>query len=194
MKNFDAKIPFDPGYAPCVIYFMPLYENGIAELNSIKNFNQKRLKYKMLLPFLDKALKSTMGFWVGCILWAVYIKYSCSNKEIEGNNFLNVKREDLKNYLYEQEFELIENYIKDYAKNVKYYTGANAALDDKYLEVVRDYREFIKLNNNFLNTKTTDDICLGEKFIKNYTKKDLDDIVKKIDDAINSCDLTKFLC
>lgn len=192
-----ATAPFDPGFAPHLIPFLPSLQAMESELLKVKNFNQKKTRYKMFEKPVLKALQSTLGFWVGCILWGGYIKYKNQNnpKNITGNDFLNLKKEDIPDFAYNTEFDAIENFIKDFSKNTKYYTGSNASLPEFYGIIVKEYRTFVELNDNFLNTKTTADIQIPPKFdfLAQYKDTQLNELDAKIFEIIKSGDLSGFL-
>lgn len=190
MIDFKENIPFDPGYSKHLLIFAQNYLEGMEDIKKTINNNQKKFKFRLYVSKFDKALKSTLGFWVGCILWATYIKFKYPNKEIEGNAFLGKNKEDIDEYFYELEFKLVEDYILNYPKNTKFYLGKEMSFPQKYLEIVKDYKEFLNLNDNFLKTAKTNDIKLNQKFEKNV---DLQEIEAKIDKALAQGDLATLL-
>lgn len=189
--------PFDPGFAPYLIPFLSALQAMESELARIKNFGQKKIRYKILDKSCQKAMESTLGFWVGCILWGGYIKYKFKNapRDISGNSFLELKKEDIPDFAYNTEFDAIENYIENFSKNAKYYTGANASLPEFYGTIVKEYRAFVELNDNFLNTRTTVDIQIPPKFefLAQYSGTRLDELGAKIVQIIAKGDLSGFL-
>ena len=194
-ENTTAQ--FDPGFAPHLIPFLPALQSMESELVRIKNFGQKKTRYKILDKSCQKALQSTLGFWVGCILWGGYIKYKnqIDPKAISGNDFLELKKEDIPDFAYNTEFDAMKNYIENFAKNSKYYTGTNASLPEFYGTIVKEYRAFVELNDNFLNTRTTADIQIPPKFefLAQYSDTQLEDLGAKIVEFIAKSDLNGFL-
>ncbi|MBE7706445.1 MAG: hypothetical protein E7Z91_04300 [Cyanobacteria bacterium SIG30] len=193
MLNFENEIPFDPGYNKNLIIFAQALEEGSYEVVRAKNANQKKFKMRIYMPKFNKALKSTLGFWKGCILWAIFIKYKFPNKDITGNNFLNIKKEDINEYFYEQEFDAVREYIQNYPKMSKMYLGKEISYPSEYLDIIQDYREFLKLNDNFLEVRKTSDLKLNKKYEKEYTIDELNQIGQKIENAIQNGDLSLFL-
>jgi len=193
MLNFENEIPFDPGYNKNLIIFAQALEEGSYEVVRAKNANQKKFKMRIYMPKFNKALKSTLGFWKGCILWAIFIKYKFPNKDITGNNFLNIKKEDINEYFYEQEFDAVREYIQNYPKMSKMYLGKEISYPSEYLDIIEDYREFLKLNDNFLEVRKTSDLKLNKKYEKEYTIDELNQIGQKIENAIQNGDLSLFL-
>jgi len=194
-KEIDTAA-FDPGYAPNLIPFLPAIRAVEAELSSIKNFGQKKLRYKVLSKIAHKAFLSTLGFWVGCILWGGFIKYKFQPpKNISGNGFSGLSKEDITNFAYDEEFEAMEKYIQNYSKDTKYYLGINASLPEFYGKIVEQYKQFVAINDNFLNSKTTEDIKIPEKFefLAKYSENQLDDVYAQIMKIIENKDLSQFL-
>lgn len=190
--NSKDGVEFDPGYANNLIPFLPTIEQIEFELSAIKNFNQKKMKFKMLLPQAKRALNSTLGFWVGCILWAGVIKYGCNGAKILGNNFLNLTKDDLKEFEYAQEFDAIEGFINNYSKNIQYYLGVNEKLPENYLQIVKDYKEFLQINEHFINAETTTDIKIPSNY--DYLKDcSQEEVLAKIEEIIALKDLSLFL-
>ena len=195
--NFNNEVPFDPGFAPNVLHFYPTLQAMNAELFRLKNFGQKKLRYKVLDKICQKALQSTLGFWVGCIFWGGFIKYKFQNdpKPISGNSFLELKKEDIPDFAYNDEFDAIENYLENYTKDAKYYLGISAELPTAYKTIVEQYRLFVDLNNNFLEAKTSTDIKIPTKFgfLEQYTEQQLDEMYAQIMQNIQNKDLSGFL-
>lgn len=196
IPDFTKGAPFDPGYAPHLISFLPAVLSAKSELGRIKNFGQKKLRFRVLNKITHKALLSTLGFWIGCILWGGFIKYKFQEpKEITGNDFLGVKKEDIQDFEYSIEFDEMENYLDNYSKDMKYYVGIAEELPVVYKVIVEEYRQFIELNDNFLGTKTTQDIKIPPKFefLAQYSEQELDELYAQIMSVIDSKDLSGFL-
>lgn len=155
------------------------------------------MRYKVLDKTVQKALQSTLGFWVGCILWGGYIKYKFKNtpKAISGNSFLELKKEDIPDFAYNTEFDEMEKYIENFAKNTKYYTGVNASLPASYKNILEEYKSFIDLNEHFLQTRTTADIKIPPRFefLAQYSDSQLDKLGAEIVQIITKGDLSSFL-
>lgn len=195
MTDSLNKALFDPGFSGVLFHFLPAYQNMNAQISSLKNFNQKKFKYQMLSKNVNKAFNSTLGFWRGCILWGIYLKYKFKNapKEIEGNTLLDISENELKEYMFNEEFDFIENYMKNYPSETKYFLGKEIKFDKKFFDIFYDYREFAVLNEHFVNTKMTSDIKIPKKFELEYTDIELDEIYNKIINAINDRDLSKLI-
>ena len=93
--TIDTKdnVQFDPGFIQHMSAFEPNIEYVYSSLNSCRNFNQKKMQFKMFYPKIQSLLKNYLGFYLGCILWAVYIK-SLGEKPITGNLCLKTPSKD----------------------------------------------------------------------------------------------------
>ena len=195
--NFTTEVPFDPGYAPNLVPFLPAIRAINAELLPIKNFGQKKLRFKVLSKIGHKAFLSTLGFWVGCILWGGFIKYKFEEqpKPISGNDFIGLSKEEVSGFAYNEEFEEMATYIQTYSKDQNYYLGKYTSLPNFYSKIVSEYKEFIELNENFLYSKTTNDIKISPKFefLAEYSDSQLDELYSQIMAAIENSDLSQFL-
>ena len=89
MQAFKNNVPFDPGYSKYLLIFAQNYLEGMEDIQKTINNNQKKFKFRLYVSKFDKALKSTLGFWVGCILWATYIKFKYPNESYKAIKLLN---------------------------------------------------------------------------------------------------------
>ena len=107
--TIDTKdgVQFDPGFIQHMSAFEPNIEYVYNNLNSFKNFNQKKLQFKMFYPKIQSLLKNYIGFYLGCILWAIYIK-SLGEKTIIGNLCYGGKYSETETL---EEVRFIKNYI-----------------------------------------------------------------------------------
>ena len=85
MENVKEKtVLFDPGYAQHTTILSISSEYIYNTVNQFKNFGQKKMKFKMLYPQITRMVDNNVGFCLGCLLWAVYIK-GLGDAKIEGN-------------------------------------------------------------------------------------------------------------
>ena len=181
------KILFDPGYSTCLFGISDSVEFMYSAFEaSYMPLKQKKFQFSVLIQKIKSSLKRNISFYLGCLLWASYIKCG-ENKEIENNPCLNEE--------YNEEVSLEEiNYLVDFVRNKlnrdsKYYLNKPYEPDERYLIVLETYINFIKGNKGFVQTKTTDDIYLP-KNIKPIKKADAEIIKTKIENAISKKDLT----
>ena len=181
--TIDTKdnVQFDPGFIQHMSAFEPNIEYVYSSLNSCRNFNQKKMQFKMFYPKIQSLLKNYLGFYLGCILWAVYIK-SLGEKPITGN--LCYGGEFSENETLE-EVDFINAYIEQLKKDAKYYLNQDFSIDEESLKVLDAYREFLKVNEGFVKVQTTTDVKLPE-CLKTPTSKDLQLILEEIEKVIEN--------
>ena len=156
----EDKVLFDPGFAPLVDDF---YQSmGIVQqiMSSVPSMHQKKFKYKMLQSDILKLVKNNVAFYLGCMLWAYYLTENFKNdpKELEGNTFSELSEEEKNEYDFFGEIDFITDYFEQYKKDTKYYLGKEQSLPQEWLSILSTYREFLEINNSFLNVKLTSDI------------------------------------
>lgn len=175
---------FDPGYAQHTTILSISAEYIYAGLNQIRNFGQKKMKFKMFYPQLTRMADNNVGFCLGSLLWAVYIK-SLGNVQIDGNPCLGGT------YNQEEAVEEVDYSIEFFnrlKKDAKYYLGTDYNINPLYLKILELYREFLVLNCGFVNTRTTNDVQLPNS-IKIPSREDLTKINDKIEEVIKSGNL-----
>ena len=181
MIDIEDGVQFDPGFIQHISAFEPNIEYVYDTISTCRNFNQKKMQFKMFYPKIQSLLKNYLGFYLGCILWAVYIK-NLDEKPILNN--LCFGGEYSENDTLE-EIDFIKKYIEQLKKDVKYYTGQNFSIDSQSLNILDAYRDFLKENKGFVETKTTKDIKLPEGF-KTPSDKDLKEILEGIEKVIEN--------
>ncbi len=185
------SVKFDPGFAQHTTILSINLEYIYAKINSFKNFGQKKTSFKFNYNQIKRMVDNNIGFCLGSLLWAVYIK-SLGNLNIEGNPCLG-DTFDKDETTGEIDFSI--DYYNQLKKDVKYYLGQNYEINPLHITILNLYREFLLENKNFVSTKTTDDIVLPKDF-KIPSGTDLDKIHNKIEEVIktgNLLDLTEEL-
>ena len=182
------SVKFDPGYAKHTTILSISLDYIYRKINSIKNFNQKKIQFKMNYPQIVRMVDNNVGFVIGCILWAVYIK-SLGDLKIEGNPCLGDtfnKDETV------EEIDFSIEFFNRLKKDAKYYLNQNYEINPKYIDILNLYREFLLINSNFVSTNTTNDIQLPQG-IKTPSEKELKTIHSKIEEVIKSGNLLDLL-
>lgn len=174
-----SKAVFDPGFYTCLTSFPSNVELLYSELNSVKNFAQKKIQFLITYKRIIELLNAHTGFYVGCMLWGTYLK-SLGCEKIEKNPFEGQK--------YDRELSLSEiNYIFDFIKKLdrdtKYYTGKPFKFYEDKMHVLQIYVEFIDKNEGFTKCDTTDKIQLVGK-LPEISKEEIDKIEEKIQEVI----------
>ena len=185
------SVKFDPGYAQHTTILSISLDFIYQRINSYKNFGQKKAQFRINYPKIVKMTENNVGFCLGSILWAVYIK-SLGDLKIEGNPCLGdtFTKEDTVG-----EIDYSINYFTQLRKDAKYYMTQNYDINPLYIKILELYKEFLLLNENFVNTKTTNDVKLPPE-LKTPSASDLKTIHEKIEEVIKSgnlIDLTEVL-
>ncbi len=192
MTKIEMKsVKFDPGYAKYITILSISLNFIYKKINSIKNFNQKKMQFKMNYKNILHIVDNNVGFCLGSLLWAVYIK-SSEEAKIEGNPCLG---DTFNKDECVEEIDFSIKFFDQLKKDAKYYLNQNYEINPIYIKILNLYREFLLLNANFVNTKTTSDLLLPEK-IKFPSDDDLKTIKSKIDEVLqtgNLLDVTEVL-
>lgn len=181
--TIDTKdnVQFDPGFIQHMSAFEPNIQYVYNSLNSCRNFNQKKMQFKMFYPKIQSLLKNYLGFYLGCILWAVYIK-SLGEKPIAGNLCYGGDFSETETL---EEVDFIKSYIEQLKKDAKYYLGQNFSIDEESIKVLDAYREFLKLNEGFVKVQTTADVKLPAS-LKSVDEAGLKEILVGIEKVIEN--------
>lgn len=183
------EVQFDPGFIKHISAFVPNIEYVYSSFSQFKIFNQKKMQFKMFYPKIQGLLKNYIGFYLGCILWAIYIK-QFKNAEILNNLCYGGDYNEAESL---GEVDFIKQYVEQLKKDAKYYVGQEFSLDDVSMNIIDTYREFLKINEGFVKTKTTDDVKIPS-CLKSLSQKDLQEIETAINEVVengNLYELTK---
>lgn len=183
------SVLFDPGYAQHTTILSIGVEYLYAQINQFKNLGQRKMKFKMTYPQILKMANNNVGFCLGSLLWAVYIKSLGDNIAIEGNPCLGGTYEEAETV---EEVDYSVNFFTQIKKDAKYYLGRDYQINPQYLKILELYKEFLTLNFSFVNTKTTGDIKLPSGF-KIPDEASLEKIHAKIQEVISTGELLEML-
>lgn len=178
------KVKFDPGLGNLVIDFNNFINDVYSQLMSFRTIHQKRARFKLYSNKIITNIKNNIAFYLGCILWAYYIKkVNADNpKEIEGNVFLNLTEEEKNNYDYMTQVNFMENYFDSYERDFLYYTGQETKIPEIWKQILSLYIEFLEKNKGFMKTRTTDDIILPDSLNNKQISEDINGIIKEVID------------
>lgn len=181
------KVSFDPGYSSCMLGVSDnidfMYSAFVSSETPLK---QKKFQFSILFPKLKTMLLQNVSFYLGCLLWAVYLK-SIKDGFIENNPCLNGEyHEDI--VLEEINF-LIDFIDNKFDRDAKYYINQRYIKDERFIKVLEVYKEFIKLNQGFISIQETKDIKLPDT-LKNPNVGEINLIKNKIDEAIEKKNLS----
>lgn len=185
--DFSKGVLFDPGYSKFLIPFAQNIDAAHNMLFSIKAPHQRKFKFQIMYPQLLKLLEQTVSFYLGCLLWAVFItqNFKDAPKEILDNAYLG-KSVDDEAMLFEVNYAI--NYIDKLKKDCKYYLGKTCNIPSDWGEVMLVYKDFLTINKFLVNAKTTTDIKLPEQ-IKLPAAENLAEILDIIEKVTKSGEL-----
>ena len=183
------KIKFDPGFAPLVIDSLQKLGYTYYSFNAISNLKLKKINYLQTSKKLEKYLKNNISFYLGCLMWAEYIS-QFEDWEREGNKLLGEVCEE-KEYTDEINF-LIDLIEKEMPRDYKYFLNKNYSLDERYLPILKTYREFLIINKGFCNCSNTSEIKIPQT-MKQLSKDELETLNTNIKNAIQEENLSKLL-
>lgn len=178
------SVLFDPGYAQHTTILSISAEYLYASINQFKNLGQRKMKFKMLYPQITRMVDNNVGFCLGSLLWAVYIK-SLGNVQIDGNPCIGGTY-DREETIEEADYSI--EFFTRLKKDVKYYLGTDYQINPLHIKILELYKEFLTLNCGFVSTKTTNDVKLPASF-KTPSAQESEKIHEKIQEVIKSGNL-----
>lgn len=190
MKNFDKTVPFDPGYSKISFSFTQHIGYLTKTYNQLRASHQKKFLLTQIESQALDLIEKSSAFYLGCMLWGAFIHYRFKHApaEILGNNTTNLSGEELQELDCAAEAKLILQYIENFDKDCKYFLKRPSKVSPLIKEILTNYIEFAKLNNNFININKTNEIKIPQilSHFDNLTNKQLDDLCEKIYTIIDS--------
>lgn len=192
MLKETMGVEFDPGFGQYVVNFSSTIQYLYTDINKFKNFSQKKLRFKQYKNNILDLFYRNLGFYVGCLLWAGYIK-TLPEQEILNNHCLGAEI-SIEEATGETDFMI--TFVELFAKDMKYFAGENFEFDSYVMKVLELYKEFLVLNNGFVNSKKNNDIKLPAKLEGvDFTKSNEDiDKVLKTGNLANLLDYRGLIC
>ena len=178
-------LEFDPGFAPYILAFQGTVEYLYMDINRFKNLSQKKLKFRQYYKKILDVFKNNLGFYIGCLLWAAYIKTQ-PEQEILNNHCLGQEYDAEQNT---SEVDFMIRFLELFPKDMKYFLGEDFEFEPEYKEILDNYREFLVINKGFVASKNNTDIELP-KTVKTENAKEFKKI---IDSVLETGDLSKLL-
>ena len=163
MVKEEKGIEFDPGFAPYILALEGTVQYLYTDINRFKNFSQKKVKFLQYHKKLLEVFYNNVGFYVGCLMWASYIKTQPKQK-ILGNHCFGKEYNEETNIA---ETQYMLNFISLFPKDMKYFLGQTFEFDKKVKKLVEVYEEFLTLNKGFTASEYNSDIALP-KGVKEY--------------------------
>jgi hypothetical protein len=180
-----SGVEFDPGFAPYVLAFQAPLAYIYSEINQFKNFSQKKLKFRQYHKKILELFYNNVGFYVGCLMWASYLKTQ-PKQEIISNPCYGEAYDE------EANVEIVKYLIRFtelFPKDMKYFLGDVFDFEPKVLTILELYKEFLIINKGFTQSKYNTDILIPEK----YSAKNPENYKEKIDEVLKNGDLKLLL-
>lgn len=185
MENKSVK--FDPGYAPLVMDTLGRVGITYYTFSAVSDKRMKKINYPHTLRKIENYLKANVSFYLGCMLWASYIK-TFKNTSIEGNLLLGEKCEEKE---YTQELTFLIDFVETtLQRDSKYYLNKPHDTDFRYLPILKAYKDFLILNKGFCNCSNTDEIILPNYLRPIHKPEELNE---KIQEAIKNKNIESLL-
>lgn len=178
-------IEFDPGFAPYILAFQGTVNYLYADINKFKNFSQKKMKFKQYYKKILEVFNNNLGFYVGCLMWAAYIKTQ-EEQMILNNHCFGGKYNEEENTI---ETDYMINFVNLFPKDMKYFMSTSFEFDSSVSKILYAYKDFLIKNRGFIETVLNTDIILPAG-LKTESAESFNGI---IDDVIASKDLSKLL-
>lgn len=181
MTDNKKGVAFDPGFSPYILAFQGTVDYLYTDINRFKNFSQKKIKFLQYHKKILEVFYNNIGFYVGCLMWAVYLKTQ-PEQEILSNPCLGGKYIEEENI---SDTRFMFNFAELFPKDMKYYLGQSFEFTPQIIQLIKTYEEFLILNKGFTETKLNSEIVLPAS-----VKTDEVDLFKTlIEESINKRDL-----
>lgn len=180
-----AGLEFDPGFAPYVLAFRDTVEYLYMDINRFKNLSQRKMKFRQYYKKFIEMFNNNLGFYVGCLMWAAYIKTQ-PEQEILNNSCLGAEYNEEENV---SDTQFMIKFLELLPKDVKYFLGENYEINPKDLKILELYKEFLTINKGFVESKLNTDILLPE----GMKTEGAEGFKDKIDEVLKGQDLSKLL-
>ena len=185
MKTASKGLEFDPGFAPFILAFRGTVEYLYLDINKFKNLSQRKMKFRQYYKKFLELFYNNLGFYVGCLMWAAYIKTQ-PEQEILNNHCLGGEYNEDENT---SETDFMIKFLELFPKDMKYFLGINYNINPDDMKILELYKEFLTINKGFVDSKTNTDILLPEGIKTAEAEKFKD----KIDEILKSENLSKFV-
>ena len=183
-------VPFDPGYKESIQDLWSIAYVIEQDLSGMSQLPRKTRYYNACFPKLYKAILNNIAFYKGCMAWAFYIMNKYPDETITANPFLNMNDEQKAEYAPCDGIDFLLEYISKFESDAKYYHVKNVQIPQNTKEMLKTYREFIAINEGFINAEKVSDLKLVENMCFSASP---DEIKKVIDKSVSEKDLSLLL-
>lgn len=178
-------LEFDPGFAPHILVFQGTVEYLYLDINKFKNLSQKKIKFRQYYKKILDVFYNNLGFYIGCLMWAAYIKAQ-PEQEILNNHCFGTKYDEEQNTA---ETDYMLKFVELFPKDMKYFLGENFTFEPWINKVLDLYRDFLVINKGFVSSKMSTDIELPQG-LKTEEAEKFNTIIEEV---LKSGDLSKLI-
>ena len=180
-----SGLEFDPGFAPYIMAFQGTVEYLYTDINKFRNLSQKKIKFRQYYKKILEILNNNLGFYIGCLMWAAYIKTQ-EKQEIINNNALGTEFNETKDT---SEIDFTIRFIELFPKDMKYFLSQDFAFEPWIIKLLEIYKEFLIINEGFVNSQFNTDI----KIPVSVKIENAENYKADIEKVIQAGDLSKLL-
>ena len=184
------SVVFDPGLGKLAI---DLYSEAYItdnDLSVMPQYQRKVRYYNFAYKKLLKILMNNLAFYKGCLAWGYYIVNNCKDAKLTGNPFATMTEEQKAQYAPTEMVDFCIEYVEKFKADLKYYHIKGVELPVETDSILKNYRDFISMNEGFADIKNVSEIKLPSELT--FTKS-LDEIKSEIDFAIEKQNLDNLL-
>ena len=159
MAKTKSGLKFDPGFGPYILAFQGTIDYLYTEINKFKNLSQRKVKFMQYHKKIIDVFYNNIGFYVGCLMWAAYLKEQPEQEILSNPCFGGEYNEeaDISDTQYMLKFAEL------FPKDMKYFLGQDFEFDKNIAKLIKIYEEFLVQNKGFTETKLTSDLILPKK-------------------------------
>lgn len=178
-------LEFDPGFGPYILAFRGSVDYLYSDINRFKNLSQKKMKFMQYHKKILEIFNNNLGFYVGCLMWAAYIKTQPEQK-ILSNHCLGQEYNEDANI---SDTQFMIQFTELFPRDMKYFLGQNFSFDESIINLLKVYEEFLVLNKGFVASEKNTDIILPTA-----VKTENAEMYKlQIEEVLKTDDLSKLL-
>ena len=178
-------LEFDPGFGPHILTFQGTVDYLYMDINRFKNFSQKKAKFMQYHKKMIEILNNNLGFYIGCLMWAAYIKTQPKQK-ILSNHCLGQKYDEENNA---SETKLMSKFVELFPRDMKFFLNKEFSFSVDIKNLLNVYEEFLTINKGFVESEYNIDIKLPDS----VKIDNAESYKEKIDEVLKTQDLSKLL-
>lgn len=178
-------LEFDPGFGPYILAFRGSVEYLYSDINRFKNLSQKKMKFMQYYKKILEIFNNNLGFYVGCLMWAAYIKTQ-PKQNILSNHCFGAEYNEEANI---SDTRFMLQFTELFPKDIKYFLGQNFSFDENTIKLLKIYEEFLIINKGFVSSEFNTDIELPQA----VKTENAETFKTQIEEVLKTEDLSKLL-